>query len=313
MKDKAEPISSLIYELENELQAFSWSCWFFKFMPEIQSFVISQYRSNQGSKTPNVSRFKPKMTSINELINQIKEERENELLDLVKSSLQATKPILYALSFENSIEGVFCIDVDSKVNPDLVRRRLDNIMQVFFPLMAYYRTLIHGIGQKLDPVTQLELREAYYEKLNSEFARSKRLQHSLSVIKVSLDSFNEIESIHGRDVINVLLAQIAMIIRSSSRINDFSYRTDENEFSLILPHTSIKGAAIRAERLRRIVEMHEFVGYPPGHATISLGLSEYPELAQTPEMLDQTAVVALTFIQKRSLNKVCLYSPASNG
>jgi diguanylate cyclase (GGDEF)-like protein len=313
MKDKAEPISSLIYELETELQDFSWSCWFFKFMPQIQSFVISQYRSGQESKTLHVSHFKPQTTPINELMTQIKEEKENELLDLLKQSRQIENPILYALNFENIVEGIFCINIESKGKSILAKHRMDHIMQVFLPLMAYYRRLIVGNSQQLDPVTQLELKDAYYDKLNSEFARSRRLSHRLSVIKLSLDSLKEIEAIHGRDVANILLSQTAMIIRSSSRINDFSYRTDENEFSLILPHTSIKSAAITAERLRRIIEMHEFVGYPPGHATVSLGISEYPELAKTAEMLDQTARAALTHIQKRSLNKVCLYSPGENG
>jgi diguanylate cyclase (GGDEF)-like protein len=188
-------------------------------------------------------------------------------------------------------------------------------MQTFYPLLAFSRlsSSWHLHLSRIDSVTQLELRDAYYDRLTSEFARAKRLNDSLAIIKVAIDSLNEIAAIHGIEVTNILLSQTAMIIKSSSRVNDFVYRTGENEFSLILPHTPIKGAAIRAERLRRIVEMHEFIGYSAGHATISMGISEFPSLAETAESLDQTATEALTYIQKRSVNKVCLYSSGVNG
>jgi len=315
MKDKAEPISTLINTLETEFKAENWNAWFFRFLPEIQSFVLSQYRSIDGANSPGAINFKPKSCSITDFMVQLqKEAKDKELSQFLENNLNIKNPLVYPFVFENFIMGFFCIEIDSRKSFETVKRRTDNILQVFLPLLAFFKAHTSGKGNlpKLDSLTQLEMRDAFDERLNSELARARRLSHSLTIIKLAIDNLREIETIHGQDVINMILAQVAIIIRSSSRINDCTYRIDDNEFALILPHTATKGAAIRAERLRRIIEMHEFSGYPPGHATVSMGISEYPSLANSPEELSLTASKALGYIQKRSLNKVCLYSLGEN-
>ena len=79
-----------------------------------------------------------------------------------------------------------------------------------------------------------------------------------------------------------------------------------NEMAMILPHCSKKGAAIRAERLRRIVEGTTFMENGM-KVSISLGVSEYPSLCDSAKTLDETATKALTHILDKGGNKICLY------
>ena len=104
------------------------------------------------------------------------------------------------------------------------------------------------------------------------------------------------------------MRSIAAIVKKTSRINDMACRTDDNEISLILPHCSRKGAALRTERLRRIVENHSFT-ISGVKITISSGVSEYPSLASNAEDLAAGASQALHFISTHGGNKVCLYKP----
>jgi len=316
MKEKLDPISQLFCELESDLGNHKWIAWYFKFMPEVQAFVVTQYRRFNDKQTFPFSSFKPQTVSVTDLFALLHAgDRNVELFSFVAKHFDITNLQVFPISYSNLVDGIFCFIGQSEEKANLISRRVNFIMQIFHPLLAFSR-LESSLGSDLskrDTVTQLELRDAYYDRLTSEFLRAKRLHHGLSVIKVGIDNLNEIAAIHGLEVINILLSQTAMIIKSSSRVNDFTFRTGENEFSLILPHTPIKGAAIRAERLRRIVEMHEFVGYSAGHATISMGISEFPSLVDTVERLDQSATEALVYIQKRSVNKVCLYSPGVNG
>lgn len=148
----------------------------------------------------------------------------------------------------------------------------------------------------------------YESKLSEEISRSRRLKHPLSVIKLSIDQFDELENKLGRFNRDVIVKALAQLIVKTSRVNDICCRTDENEFSLILPHSPIQGAALRAERLRRIIEAHSF-SVTSLRVLVSCGVCEYPTLARGSDELDQGAWQAVSFIQQKNGNKVCVYKP----
>jgi diguanylate cyclase (GGDEF)-like protein len=311
VKEKHDPVAHLFHELSQELAPYSWSGWYFKFIPEIQSFVVTQYHLDSDAEQSSGYTFKSESYSLQDFMLHASEGVVTpDLKQYLEASFGEGTYHVFGFHFEQFIEGFFCVKLLSQQYQEVFLRRLQILLQIFQSLVGYHRiaTIRSHDVDRVDPLTQLETRDLYYEKLNSELARSARLNHSLCVIKVAIDNFKEIGVIHGQEVTQILIGQVAMIIKSSNRINDFVYRTGDNEFSVILPHTPLKGATIRAERLRRIVEAHCFVGYIPEHATISVGISEYPLLVSTMEELDSSALQALNHIQKRSQNKVCLYS-----
>jgi diguanylate cyclase (GGDEF)-like protein len=145
-------------------------------------------------------------------------------------------------------------------------------------------------------------------KLEEEIARARRLENAVSVVRISVDHLNEIEQSFGRSNRDVILRTIASIAKKTSRVNDIACRTEDNEFYLIIPHCARKGAALRAERLRRIIEGHAFA-INDLKVTISCGVSEYPSLSKGASDLEASASQALEFISNRGGNKVCLFKP----
>src|SRR5690606_36572567 len=110
-----------------------------------------------------------------------------------------------------------------------------------------------------DFVTEVYNRNYYFKTLADELERARRLTQPLSVVKVALDDFYEIESSLGEAVRDELLKGLAGTITKTSRTNDVTCRTGMNEMALVLPHCSTNGAALRAERLRRIIEGTAFL------------------------------------------------------
>lgn len=161
-----------------------------------------------------------------------------------------------------------------------------------------------------DPVTEVQNREFYFMKLEEEVARSRRLQKAVSVLKVSFDDWDKILR-EGNVVRDTALRTLAVLIKKSSRVNDLVCRTLDNEFALILPHSARKGAAIRAERLRRMIETNIFQ-YAERPLTISCGISEYPTFCSSAAELDHSAGQALAYIRTRGGNKVCLFRPSQS-
>ncbi|MBX3021712.1 MAG: GGDEF domain-containing protein [Bdellovibrionales bacterium] len=158
-----------------------------------------------------------------------------------------------------------------------------------------------------DPATELLNRPNFVGKIQQEISRARRTNLPVSLLLIAVDPYGQIVSQIGQDEANVVLKMIARIIEKYSRVNDIIGRTGVDEFGILLPHTGKKGASIKAERLRRILESADFAkvlaAFP--HITVSIGVSEYPSFVRDAEELQQTADEALFQIRKLG-NKTCL-------
>ncbi|GAG00004.1 unnamed protein product, partial [marine sediment metagenome] len=101
---------------------------------------------------------------------------------------------------------------------------------------------------------------------------------------------------------DALLRQLAQLLARDIRKADFVARYGGDEFVILLPHTGKKGAVVLAERIRTSVEGYGFwgeEGLPAGKVTLSLGVATCPEDAVEPEVLVNTADMALLEAKKR--------------
>lgn len=162
-----------------------------------------------------------------------------------------------------------------------------------------------------DPVTELSNRKYYQARLLEEWTRARRLKQPLSVVKIAIDDFFEIEQTLGEATRDSLLKKLAQIVTQSSRTADSAARIGMNEIALILPHCHRQGAMIRAERLRRIVESSQMVENGL-KVSVSFGISEYPSLCSTVESLDESSSKALAHIMNKGGNRLCLHKAPTN-
>jgi diguanylate cyclase (GGDEF)-like protein len=101
----------------------------------------------------------------------------------------------------------------------------------------------------------------------------------------------------------MLVKNLFGLLSKTSRMTDVIGRQGDAEAGVLLPHTGKLGAAIKAEKFRRLVERSELI--PGVAARVSVGVSEYPSLCMDAETLWSTADSA-HFQVKRVGNKVCL-------
>lgn len=284
-------------------------CIYFKFLPTVQSFIATY---SLGVDLESIKGIGARLTS--------EESQSLDQLVLEDFCPLALKPVLaegLGLTdyFVKSLRGPSGLDglmVFWDGRGQSLSSVLDFISDEFSIFHLIYQ--ISSYQQKVqtvdtqDHLTGLFNRQMYESKLSEEISRSRRLKHPLSVIKLSIDHFDDLESKLGRFNRDVIVKALAQLIVKTSRVNDICCRTDENEFTLILPHSPIQGAALRAERLRRIIEAHSF-SVTTLRVLVSCGVSEYPTLARGADELDQGAWQALNFIQQKNGNKVCVYKP----
>ncbi|PIE70971.1 MAG: hypothetical protein CSA22_04365 [Deltaproteobacteria bacterium] len=126
----------------------------------------------------------------------------------------------------------------------------------------------------IDDLTQLFNRRYLMDALEKEFERARRYKTELTLVMMDLDYFKNVNDTYGHPAGDMVLARVAAIIRSLKRFNDIACRYGGEEFSLLLPNTSLKRAFKACEKIRIQVaeELFDYEG-SPFRVTISMGVA----------------------------------------
>lgn len=129
---------------------------------------------------------------------------------------------------------------------------------------------------RTDGLTGLMNRRALTESLVHEVDRAKRYKSSLSLILCDIDSFKEINDTYGHDVGDRALQTISATLKTFLRKTDLAGRYGGDEFMLILPETSRKGAENLVNKLLSIMGETD-LQLPDGkpvRLSMSIGIAE---------------------------------------
>ncbi len=158
-----------------------------------------------------------------------------------------------------------------------------------------------------DPLTGLANRRAFFDTLEIEVARSRRYARPLALLMIDVDGLRAVNDTRGHPAGDKLLAALAAILREGVREVDLPARYGGDEFAVLLPETTLDGAAIAAERLRVAVAGASF---DDGLAlTLSLGVAATPPLDPEGENLVAQADAALYRAKNSGGNRVALIEP----
>ncbi len=126
-----------------------------------------------------------------------------------------------------------------------------------------------------DQLTGLYNHNHFYQRLEEEFSRSSRYNTPLSMIMMDIDDFKLVNDTYGHPVGDLVLKQIARILKLYIRKADIAARYGGEEFAIILTYTSAEGAIEEAERIREMVENYSFEELGDKNLTLSLGVATY--------------------------------------
>ncbi len=127
-----------------------------------------------------------------------------------------------------------------------------------------------------DQLTATYNHNFFYSRLEEEFERSVRYETPLSLVMMDIDNFKHINDTYGHRAGDLVLKELAEVIKKGVRKTDIVARYGGEEFAVILPHTAPQGAAEEAERLRVLIEGHAYAGLFNEKITVSVGVASYP-------------------------------------
>lgn len=165
-----------------------------------------------------------------------------------------------------------------------------------------------------DPLTGLHNRRYLEARLTEELNRSKRYDHPMSFMMIDIDDFKLYNDLNGHQAGDRALEITAQCLRSTLRKVDVASRYGGEEFTILLPQTTLEEAGAIADRLRRKVMSTRFPhgeSQPLGAVTVSIGVSSFSPSLDSVEAIVRAADRALYHAKSHGKNRAYAYQGTS--
>lgn len=161
-----------------------------------------------------------------------------------------------------------------------------------------------------DTLTGLFVRRYFTELALEELQRSNRHGLACACLLVDLDEFKRQNDTYGHLTGDVVLRDVAQLLRRNLREVDLIARFGGEEFILLLIETNAESAMAVAQRLRQLVELHPIRAYDEiVRQTISVGVAMFPDDGRELQSLIDRADQALYAAKRAGRNRVVRWSP----
>ncbi|MDH5369180.1 MAG: EAL domain-containing protein [Gammaproteobacteria bacterium] len=209
----------------------------------------------------------------------------------------------YVVNFSEQINSQ---KLDSKNTGDEITILEDNFNRLAELINDETQALTHQTLH--DHLTELPNRKLLHNRIQQEILRGKRSSKQFILLLGDLNHFKEINDTLGHHIGDIILQQVAERLFKIFRKTDTVSRLGGDEFAILLPETNLQQAKAL---LRKVLEDFNHPFFVEGHnlhASISIGIAEYPTHGDDVNILLQRADVAM-YLAKQNKLGYSIYDP----
>jgi diguanylate cyclase (GGDEF)-like protein len=214
------------------------------------------------------------------------------------------------LSMMGQTIGSLCIFRSSEIVTSPTESQFLHVFSSFISSVIEhgYIDLQAKLQARTDSLTGIANHRAFHETLIREIARSDRNKSDFALALIDIDNFKAINDKYGHLVGDAVIKNLTQRISSIIRRGDMFARQGGEEFSLVLPDTSIQGSKVLAQRVCNKINSEPFVFFQTSIPyTISIGLSVYNgNDPRTKDELINDADAALYQSKKSGKNRISI-------
>jgi diguanylate cyclase (GGDEF)-like protein len=167
-----------------------------------------------------------------------------------------------------------------------------------------YRTKSKTLSVQ-DELSGLMNRPCFMKRAAEEVARCRRTGSKLSLLLIDIDNLKQVNDVHGHAVGDVLIRDIARLLKTEIRQYDILARIEGEEFAILMPGVKGEEAENIAERLRTYVLYKRLCEVNDHAVTISIGVTEHCQEEPWIEISMARAEKALLQAKKQREGSCC--------
>ena len=168
------------------------------------------------------------------------------------------------------------------------------------------------IMARIDPLTNLNNRRAFYELVTPIWETGLRNNRGISLITLDIDKFKAINDTYGHGHGDLILIEMGKLLKTEARSGDILARWGGEEFLIFLPETKLADAVSIANRIReKSLASTVYANEEKTPFTVSLGVAHSVDINQVT--LDELIVTADKYLyraKEQGRNRVCSIIPS---
>jgi len=187
--------------------------------------------------------------------------------------------------------------------------------------IAIENALLHRKSTQ-DRVTDVYNHSAFEQFLDDEVERARQGKYNCGLLMIDVDDFKQINDVHGHEVGNDVLRNVAYTLSTTVRGADIVARASDkpnapvvaryggDEFEIILPGATREGALATAKRLATLFKGQKFeIGGKRLKLSVSIGVAVFPVDAPDTSELILRADEALYQAKRTGKSKAVAWKP----
>ncbi len=282
--------------------------------------VITVYEWG-GEKLEPVARRQGKECRFGKALAEVRADRHDVQEAYMEGRLYATGDeegalrLVMPMSTDRQIVGVLEVEttVDGAPEDRAERReRLRAQLPEFASCLAvglktkdlYTRTIQDGL-------TGLYSKRHFLSEVRKGFEEARREGSPLSLVMIDIDHFKAVNDTHGHLTGDVVLKEVATIVKEGVRSYQYAFRYGGEEIAILFTRAPADKAQAAAERLRKKIEARKFTSEKgvSFRLTASFGVAEHGAGTTSPEEILQRADDALYWAKHGGRNQVRVWTP----
>jgi diguanylate cyclase (GGDEF)-like protein len=164
----------------------------------------------------------------------------------------------------------------------------------------------------IDPVSGLFNRRYFHVRIEEELQRARRHHLPVALLMIDIDDFKTINDNFGHLAGDVVIKDIAEILKRSVRVFDICTRFGGEEFAIVMPDSDADDAVSSAERIRQRIEGYQSLDLGGMRITASIGVAVSTEEMTVRELIAH-ADQALYSAKQAGKNQVRTLTPTDAG
>ena len=150
---------------------------------------------------------------------------------------------------------------------------------------------------RTDSLTDISNRRAFFEFAGMEINKARRYNRPISMLYLDIDNFKSVNDNWGHDAGDLILCEVAQLIKEHMRVIDIVARFGGDEFGILMSRTEARAAYSVAVKLKeRLMSLAEKSLWP---VTFSMGLVTYETV---PESVDDILKTADALLLRAKVN-----------